>query len=172
MIRTFLAASAMALAAVTAFAETAKPTDPQIAHIAYTAGAIDVAAAEQALAKTQNPDVRAFAELMARDHAAVNEQALALVTKLGVTPEDNDTSMALATAAAETAARLDGLSGAEFDKAYVANEVAYHQTVNGALRDALIPSAQNAELKALLETGLTLFTEHQTHAEMLEQKVK
>jgi putative membrane protein len=172
MIRTFLAASALALAAATAFAETATPTDPQIAHIAYTAGAIDVAAAEQALAKTQNPDVRAFAELMARDHAAVNEQALALVAKLGVTPEDNDTSMSLAAAAAATAERLDGLSGAEFDKAYVANEVAYHQTVNGALRDALIPSAQNAELKALLETGLTLFTEHQTHAEMLGQKVK
>lgn len=172
MIRTFLAASALALAAATAFAETATPTDPQIAHIAYTAGAIDVAAAEQALAKTQNPDVRAFAELMARDHAAVNEQALALVAKLGVTPEDNDTSKSLAAAAAATAERLDGLSGTEFDKAYVANEVAYHQTVNGALRDALIPSAQNAELKALLETGLTLFTEHQTHAEMLGQKVK
>lgn len=172
MIRPFIAASLLAFAATAAGAETAAPTDPQIAHIAYTAGSIDVAAAELALAKSENPDVRAFAELMARDHKAVNEQALALVTKLGVTPEDNDTSKALAAAAAETATRLEGLSGAEFDKAYVENEVAYHKTVNGALKDALIPSAQNAELKALLETGLTLFTEHQTHAEMLEEKVK
>lgn len=172
MIRTFLAASVMAFTATLGHADETKFTDPQIAHIAYTAGAIDVAAAEQALAKTKSPDVRAFAELMARDHAAVNEQALALVAKLGVTPEDNDTSKALAAAAAETKAQLDGLSGAEFDKAYVANEVVYHQTVNGALRDALIPSTQNAELKALLETGLALFTEHQTHAEMLAQKVR
>lgn len=172
MIRTFIAASVMAFTATLGHADETKFTDPQIAHIAYTAGAIDVAAAEQALAKTKNPDVRAFAELMARDHAAVNEQALALVTKLDVTPEDNDTSKALAAAAAETAKRLDGLSGAEFDKAYVENEVAYHKTVNSALHDALIPSAQNAELKALLETGLALFTEHQTHAEMLEQKVR
>lgn len=172
MFRTLLATCALTLAAHAAMAEAAKPTDPQIAHIAYTAGAIDIAAAEQALAKSENADVRAFAELMARDHKAVNDQALALVEKLGVTPEDNDTSKALAAAAAETASRLDGLTGAEFDKAYVENEVAYHQTVNGALKDALIPSAENAELKALLETGLTLFSEHQTHAETLAGKVK
>lgn len=172
MFRTLVATCALALAAHAATAEAAKPTDPQIAHIAYTAGAIDIAAAEQALAKSENPDVRAFAELMARDHKAVNEQALALVEKLGVTPEDNDTSKALAAAAADTAKRLDGLTGADFDRAYVENEVAYHQTVNGALRDALIPSAENAELRALLETGLALFSDHQTHAETLAGEVK
>ena len=55
------------------------PTDAEIAHIAYTAGAIDVAAGKQALAKSHNKEVRAFAETMVRDHAAVNDQALALV---------------------------------------------------------------------------------------------
>lgn len=172
MIRTFLAASALALTAATGFAHATGFTDPQIAHIAYTAGQIDVAAAEQALAKTQNPDVKAFAELMASDHAAVNEQALALVKKLNVTPEDNETSKALVAQAAEATARLDTLSGAEFDKAYVENEVAYHKAVNAALRDGLIPAAHDPELKALLETGLALFEEHQAHAEMLEQKVE
>lgn len=172
MIRTFLAASALALTAAAGLAHAAQFTDPQIAHIAYTAGQLDVTAAEQALAKTQNPDVKAFAELMARDHAAVNEQALALVKKLNVTPEDNDTSRALVAQAADATARLDALSGAEFDKAYVENEVAYHKAVNAALRDGLIPAAHDPELKALLETGLALFEEHQAHAEMLEQSVK
>ena len=50
--------------------------------------------------------------------------------------------------------------------------MAYHQTVNEALKSTLIPAAQNAELKALLETGLTLFTEHQQHAEHLAATVK
>jgi putative membrane protein len=164
------------LAAATAFAVAtfaapvladAGPTDAEIAHIAYTAGALDVAAAKQAIAKSHNKDVRAFAEEMVRDHEAVNGQALALVKKLNVTPADNATSQALAKQAAETQDRLDKLSGAAFDRAYVQNEVAYHKTVNGALRDTLIPSADNGELKLLLETGLTLFSEHQHHAEHL-----
>src|SRR5215467_3630005 len=70
----------------------AKPTDPQIAHIAYTAGQLDIEAAKQALAKSKNKEVRDFAQDMQRDHAEVNKQALALVKKLKVTPEDNDTS--------------------------------------------------------------------------------
>lgn len=147
------------------------PSDAEIAHIAYTAGAIDAAAAKQALAKSQNAEVRSFASTMLRDHEAVNEQALALVKKLGVTPADNGTSQALSKQAAKTHDRLAKLSGATFDRAYMENEVAYHRTVNGALQSTLIPSADNAELKALLETGLALFGEHQGHAEALAAKL-
>ena len=150
----------------------AAPTDPQIAHIAYSAGQIDIAAAEQALKKTTNPAVKSFAETMVRDHKAVNEQALALVAKLGVTPEENPTSTALGDQAKATLARLEALNGAEFDRAYVDNEVAFHSTVNGALRDTLIPAASNAELKGLLQTGLTLFGQHQAHAEALAADLK
>lgn len=148
------------------------PSDAQIAHIAYTAGQIDIAAGKQALAKSRNKAVLAFAETMVRDHAAVNVQALALVAKLGVTPEANPTSTALSGQAATTLKTLDGLHGAAFDQAYVQNEVAYHQTVNGALGSTLIPGARNAELKGLLETGLSLFQEHQKHAEHLAQSIR
>ena len=91
----------------------AKPTDPQIAHIAYTAGLIDVEAGKLALEKSQDNDVRAFAQRMIGDHTAVNDQALALVKKLNVTPEDNPTSQSLTKQAedhAEEASRLDGCS--------------------------------------------------------------
>jgi putative membrane protein len=156
-----------------AFAQSStKLNDAQIAHIAYTAGQIDVEAGKQALEKSKNKTVRDFATVMVRDHTAVNDQALALVKKLGVTPEANATSAALAKHAAEEGAKLAKLDGAAFDRAYVANEVAFHQTVNGALHDALIPGATNGELKSLLETGLTLFTEHQKHAEHLVTEVK
>ncbi len=150
----------------------AKLTDPQIAHIAYTAGELDIAAAKQALARTKNKDVRAFAENMVRDHAAVNKQALDLVKKLKVTPEDNATSKSLTKAAADERARLAKLSGPAFDKAYVANEVAYHKTVNGALETLLIPSASNAELKSLLQTGLKIFQGHEQHAEQVAAELK
>ncbi len=166
------AAAILTFSVSPAFAQSAKPTDPQIAHIAYTAGQLDIDAANQALAKSKNADVRAFAEQMVRDHTAVNKQALDLVNKLNVKPEDNDTSRGLTKAAAAKKAELDKLSGAAFDKAYLDNEVAYHKTVNGALETTLIPSSSNAELKALLQTGLKLFRGHQMHAEQTAAKVK
>ena len=95
----------------------AQPSDPQIAHIAYTAGQIDIAAAEQALAKSKAANVRAFAEEMVRDHKAVNDQALALVKKLGVTPQENATSAALSEQAKAKHAELAKLDGAAFDRA-------------------------------------------------------
>ena len=164
--------AAIALMSNPALAEGAKLTDPQIAHIAYTAGVIDIAAAKQAQTKASNKDVKAFAENMVRDHEAVNKQALDLVKKLNVTPQDNDTSKALSKAAADKLAELGKLSGAAYDKAYVANEVAYHKTVNGALETQLIPSASNAELKSLLQTGLKIFQGHQQHAEHVAAELK
>ena len=165
-----VAAGALAFSGIAVAADG--PSDPQIAHIAYTAGNIDVAAAKQALAKSHNKAVREFASEMVRDHEAVNAKALALVKELKVTPEDNATSQALSKGAADEAKTLASLDGAAFDKAYVANEIAFHKTVNGALQSTLIPSADNAQLKSLLETGLTLFREHQMHAEHLATELK
>lgn len=148
------------------------PTDPQIAHIAYTAGALDVTAGKQALEKSRNKAVREFAEAMVRDHQAVNDKALALVKKLNVTPADNSVSASLSRDAEATMKRLSALDGEAFDRAYVQNEVAYHKAVNDALEKTLIPSADNGELKALLETGLTLFREHQAHAEHVSAQMR
>ena len=172
MIRTIVIAALLAMGMGSVAAAADAPTDPQIAHIAYTAGQIDIAAAEQAIKKSKNDDIVAFAKQMEEDHKAVNDQALALVKKLGVTPEDNPTSQALNKAAADKLAELAKLDGAAFDKAYIDNEVAFHKTVNEALSTTLIPAAQNADLKALLQQGLTLFTEHQKHAEMVAAAFK
>src|SRR5262245_3401447 len=152
--------------------QAAKPTDPQIAHIAYTAGVLDVEAAKQALNKSKNDDIRAFAQQMVGDHTAVNNQALALVKKLNVTPENNPTSQSLTKQADATRNKFASLTGAAFDKAYIDNEVAYHKTVNTALSDTLIPDAQNAELKALLQSGLGVFEAHLKHAEQLSSQLK
>jgi len=165
-----------ALAALAAFATPAAaaggPTDPQIAHIAYTAGTIDIAAGKQALARSHNRTIRSFAQQMVRDHQAVNDKALALVKKLHVTPEANPTSAGLQKDATATLQRLSHLHGRAYDRAYIDNEVAYHKTVNGALESTLIPSAKNGELKSLLETGLSLFREHQAHAEQVAKELK
>ncbi len=173
LIRSTTALAALLLFAATPLARAAdKPTDPQIAHIAYTAGTIDIEAAKQALKKSRNKEVLDFAKDMVRDHEAVNRQALDLVKKLKVKPEDNDTSEALTKAAAAERAKLAKLTGAAFDKAYVDNEVAYHKQVDSALETLLIPSASNAELKSLLQTGLKIFQGHEQHAEHVASMLK
>jgi putative membrane protein len=167
------AASALLMIAGPAAAgETVQPNDAQIAHIAYTAGQLDLEAGKLALRKSKNAAVRSFAETMVRDHAAVNDQALGLLRKLGMTPQANATSEALVKQSHEASQRLSALEGTAFDRAYLVNEVAYHRTVNEALAKTLIPGAQNPELKSLLTTGLTLFQEHQKHAENLAKSFR
>jgi len=172
LIRFCAAIAAMTLLSGPVLAEGIKLTDPQIAHIAYTAGVIDVTAGKQALSKASNKEVKAFADNMVRDHEAVNKLALDLVKKLNVTSEDNDTSKGLSKQAADKSAELSKLSGAAFDKVYVANEIAYHKAVNGVLETQLIPSANNPELKNLLQTGLKIFQGHQQHAEHIAAGLK
>jgi len=167
-----LAAAALVLAGSVAAAQPSKPNDAQIAHIAYTAGEIDIKAAQLALQKSKNPQVVQFAQQMERDHKAVNDQALALVKKLNVTPQDNPTSQSLVKQADAERTKLAALSGSAFDRAYIQNEVAYHKEVNNALQTTLIPSATNPELKGLLETGLKIFQGHLQHAEQVAAVVK
>lgn len=149
-------------------ATTSPVTDPQIAAIVVAANTVDIKAGELAQSKTTNPKIKQFADTMVRDHTAVNKAAVELVTKLGVTPEENETSRSLTSSGEQTRERLGGLTGKEFDIAYIDNEVTYHATVIKALDDTLIPNAKNAELKALLIKVRPSFVTHLQHAEQLK----
>src|SRR5689334_13249665 len=72
-------------------------SDPEIAHVAVTANGIDSAAAKFALTRSSNSQVKAFANTMVTDHTAVDQQAVALATRLHVTPADNAVSQSLKT---------------------------------------------------------------------------
>ena len=156
------------LAPAMAFAQAKGPSDAQIAGIVVTANQIDVDAGKLAKAQSKRKDVQDFAQQMITDHTAVNKQAAALAAKLGVKPEESDTSKSLKQAAAESTKKLKGLQGAQFDKAYVDHEVAYHQQVLHAIDKVLIPSAQNAELKGLIAKVRPAIAAHLEHAKHLQ----
>jgi len=147
------------------------PSDPQIAGIVVAADQIDIDAGKLAKSRTTNKQVSEFAQLMITDHTAVNKQASALVKKLGVKPEDSPTSQSLKTGAAENTKNLKGLKGAAFDKAYVDQEVAYHQQVLDAIDKVLIPSARNAELKDLITKVRPAIAAHLDHAKMIQSSL-
>ncbi len=162
------AALAVALAAATCFAHDGGPTDAQIAAIVVTANQVDIDAGQVAKTQASSADVRGFAQQMITDHSGVNQQAKALVTKLKVTPVGSDTSQALQRGGDANVTALKQLSGPAFDRAYVDHEVAYHQQVIDAMDTTLIPSATNAELKALLVKVRPAFVAHLEHAKHIQ----
>lgn len=152
--------------------DVSQMSDLEFAHIAYTADNIDIRYAYLALALSSNPDIHEFANTMIRDHTAVNEAALGLLAKLGATAQDNAVSQALNENAEKIIDGFVKLRGAEFDAAYAANELAYHQAVNDMVENQMIPNIDNEEVHALFVQGLEIFKAHETHAEMMVKALK
>ncbi len=144
--------------------------DLEMAHVAVTADVADIAYAHLALAFSENPKIREFAETMIRDHSAVTEQVFALAEKLGVTAQDNDVSREMRSNARRIKDELSRLRGAEFDSRYIGNEAAYHQSVNRLVAETFIPNIQNPEVKEAFEGALEIFLVHQRHAEELDRE--
>lgn len=167
-----LYAGSMALLCATAvWGQSAGPNDAQIAAIVVTANQVDIDAGKLAESKGHSADVKAFGKQMVTDHTAVNKSAKELVQKLNVTPEPNSTSESLQQGGEQNVAKLKTLSGAAFDKAYIDHEVSYHEAVIGALDKTLIPSAKNAELKALLVKVRPAFEAHLAHAKKIQSEL-
>ena len=166
-----VATAAAAFVAVAGSAFAQGPNDAQIAAIVVTANQVDIDAGTLAASKGSTAEVKAFGKQMVTAHTGVNKQAVDLVTKLGVKPEDNPTAQSLKKGGADNVAELNGLKGKAFDKAYVDHEVAYHQQVLDAVDKTLIPSAKNDELKALLVKVRPAFVAHLEHAKHLQASV-
>ena len=145
--------------------------DAQIASIVVTANQVDIDAGNFAKTHAKDPQVKQFAQQMVTDHTGVNKQAVALATKLKVTPEDNPTSQSLKSGGETNVSKLKTLKGADFDKAYIDHEVEYHQAVLDAVDKTLIPGAKNAELKDLLVKTRPAFVAHLEHAKHVQAEL-
>lgn len=169
---TLLALGCVFFAAVSNAQSPADLNDQEIAHVAYVADNIDIRYAHLALALSDSPAVREFARTMVRDHNSVNDQALALLDKLGVNAQDNFLSQQLMRNAEVTVRELSQLHGRAFDIAYAENELEYHRSVNDLVENTFIPNIDNAEVKALFEAGLDIFKAHELLAANLLSIVK
>ncbi|MFC5270251.1 DUF4142 domain-containing protein [Adhaeribacter terreus] len=151
---------------------TGKLSDPEVASVAVTANLIDIDYAKIAKERSKNAEVIKFADMMAKDHQSVIDQAVALAGKLKITPKDNATTKKLLADAEKTKTILRAKSGAAFDKAYIDNEVAYHKAVISTVKDVLIPETENAELKKLLQDAAPIFQAHLEHAQMVQKQFR
>ena len=148
------------------------PTDPQIVGAVEAANQIDINYAKLAKSKAKDKQVKDFAQQMITDHSAVQKSMRDLAAKLNMFPVDSQTSNSLKKQAQQTMLKLHRLKGKEFDKAYIDNEVAYHQRVINAIKTVLIPNAQNAELKKALQGAEPLFEGHLQHAQRVQSAIE
>jgi putative membrane protein len=143
-------------------------TDAHIAAIVVGANKIDISAGTIALDRSTDDQVREFAQRMVTDHQSVLNAAVKLVTRLGVTPQNNDLVNTLSQHSVDHEARLKSLTGKEFDKVYIDHEVAYHEAVIGVIKSQLIPGASNQELKDMLTSVLPAFDAHLAHCKNIQ----
>jgi putative membrane protein len=133
--------------------------DATILAIYDQANTADILTARLAVKYGASEEVRALGRMVAADHVAVQQMGRDLASKLGVipTPPDGDTSIM---DSARAVTMLQSKRGAEFDRAYLQHEVAFHQAVVDAIRGTLLPAASNPELRALMTTVLAGFEHH------------
>jgi putative membrane protein len=146
-------------------------SDAQIAGVTAAAHKGELQAAQMARKQSKNSQVRAFASQMIKQHGNAQKMEAQLEAKAGITPAESDLSSQVAQGSADTASKLQGLSGKDFDKAYAQAQVDAHQKVLDTLDNTLIPQAQNADLKALLQNERGVVATHLDHAKKLNDSL-
>lgn len=144
---------------------TVTPVDKEWVTTAGMAGLAEVEMGNLALQKAQNADVKAFAQRMVTDHTKSNEELQQLVTAKGLTlPAQLD---------GEHKAGVDhltGLSGAEFDKAYMQHMVADHDKAVAHFTSGST-NAEDADIKGFAAKSLPVLQEHATLAKTVAGKL-
>ena len=146
-------------------------TDANIVAIFDAANTADIETGALGAHRARSAEVRELGQSFADAHTAVRQQGRDLAQKLGVTPALPAGDQGAAGHAA-TLARLKGLSGAEFDKAFLDHEIAFHQAVIDAVTTTLLPAIKNPELKALGEKVAPAFVAHMEMAKQLRAKIR
>jgi putative membrane protein len=145
-------------------------SDANIVALLDEANKADSSAAAIAAKKATNAEVKAFARLMMSEHHMLRLQGQQLAKKVKVTPEPPAEDPLAPAAQEEINALQSTPKGAGFDRTYIEKEVAAHQAVKDLL-DKAHSSAQNEELKKLIEKAQPVIQKHLDQAEALQKKL-
>lgn len=129
------------------------------------AGMAEVALAKMALAKSQNEDVRQFAQMMIADHTKAGAELKAMAAR------KNYDFPAELSAAQKTNAAMTRLSGPAFDKAYIQTAITDHQAAV-SLFETEAKSGADVDVKAWAAATLPTINAHLQKAQALEAGVK
>ena len=129
----------------------------------------DIETAGIAAKKAVHPDVRDVANSFVQGHQGLLKQTKDLAKKLNMTPTPPKKAP-MARAHANALRKLNATTGEEFDRLFLANEVAYHDGAIKILSDTLEPAIKNPELKAAVKAAVPAFQAHLAASQKLATK--
>ena len=143
---------------------TLSASDQKFMKQAAQGGAAEVELGQLAQQKAESPDVKAFGQRMVNDHTKANDQLKQVASEKGVTlpsqPDAKDNA---------EKARLEKMSGAQFDKAYMNYMVADHKKdVADFQKEA--SHANDPDVKNFAQTTLPTLQSHLQQAESIAPK--
>jgi putative membrane protein len=113
------------------------------------------------LQKSNNPQVKEFAQRMIDDHTKLNEQMKPVAQQLGLTPPDQ-----VSKGDRKTMAKLQALSGSAYDQAYIRDMVKDHkQDLNEFQMEA--SSGQDQTVKDAASQGSKVIAQHLQMAQQM-----
>jgi len=143
----------------------------EISSVALVTNQINIGYAKLAKEKSRNEEVLKFAEMMIKDHMNIISQLAKINKKMKLTPKDNPVSQQLLADAAEARTSLTSKSGVLFDKAYIDNQVTYHQEVISKIEDLLFSQRYDGELNSLLQNLVPMLQVHLDRALSIQNKI-
>jgi putative membrane protein len=147
-------------------------TDGEIVAIAKAAHDGEIEHAKLAKTRAKHKKVKAFAAMLAKEHAEANKREGALIKRVEITLLDNEASRKLAEdAKVRTETLTSAGKGAEFDRAYMETQVQMHTTLLDMLTNRMLPAAQNPELKAEVEAMRAAVEAHLTEAKEIQAEL-
>ena len=120
---------------------------------------------ELALKNSENPEVKAFAQMMITAHCKANDQLLAVAKDHNI-----DFPPAPPAAAYKASQPMLAMKGAEFDKVYMGAMVSAHTNVLAALKKAKGETKDHL-LTAYVEGSETVVAEHLKKAKEIDEKL-
>ena len=127
-------------------------------------GAAEVELGKLAAQKAADPEVKKFGQTMVADHGKANTELKALAGKKNITlPADLGSHQS-------TLDRLKGLSGADFDKAYVSEMLDDHETDVKAFQSQADKSA-DADVKAFATKTLPVLKKHLESIQKIDSRI-
>lgn len=159
--------TAALLGALTAQAQSLGKPDQQMLQQLAQGNMAEVEAGKIALQKSQNAEVKAFAQQMIDDHTKGLQEVQTVAQSKGVTlPSEPDAKHKA------MAAKLNGLSGDAFDRAYLSQAGVDDHKKTHALVQKVQSGAKDADVKALAAKLEPTVAQHLTHVTQLNASIK
>ena len=140
-----------------------------LAHLSSTDEA-EIREAQIAQQKGANAQVKAFAKKLETEHQAHMKKGMQLAQQIG-TPPNPTVRADAAKDHADMADDLEGKTGADFDRAFIDNQIEAHEKAISMLRDQFLPAAKNAQLRADIQATIPKMEAHLASARQLKQQL-